>query len=257
MKRFGFLLVIMLMLVPFFAIAQTTVVSDDFNNGSMEGWTVGHGDWDIKSQRLIQSDTSTGLARIDRTAEQSGIVQYEFIVRYLDGGYEEGTMENGPYHAGFGIHIGVDNPALGKMAWGNGDSYLLWLNLDTEVAMDSEYYGFRAQVYRSTSSRSMYLMDEYNIDIAGALGYSLSDIIASGVVGKYLNMDVPIKIQVNTETGLVNVYDPSIDPEVYGYAYSYAFYLDPEILPGSYISLRTNDLGVRFDDVTVTVADTE
>jgi hypothetical protein len=252
MKRFGFLLVIMLMLIPLFATAQTVIVSDDFNSGDMKGWTIGHGDWDIESRRLVQTDTSTGLARIDRSVQQSGTVQLEFTVRYLDGGYEEGTMGDGPYHAGFGIHIGVDKAALGKMAWGNGNSYLLWLNLDTEVTTDSEHYGFRAQVYRSRSHVDMGLMDDYNVDIPGALGYTLMDVYNSGIIGKYINMDVPVKIVVNTNTGLVKVYDPSIDPDEYGYAYAYYFYLDPAVLKGSYISLRTNDLGLRFDDVVVT-----
>ena len=100
--------------------------------GSMRGWTAGPGDWVVRGGRMVQQDAGEPLARADRMVTQQGEYELEFSIRYVDGGYSSmSDMQNGIYHAGFGIQIGVENPALGRSSWGAGNSYLLWLNLDT------------------------------------------------------------------------------------------------------------------------------
>jgi hypothetical protein len=249
MKKLTLLLGLMLLLLPFLISAQTV---------QAEGmsWMVGFGDWAAKNGKLYQEDENTGYAQINVPVSQRGVVEFEFTVRYNEGGYNEGTMDDGPYHGGFGVHIGVDSPAKG-MAWGNGKSYLLWLNMDTRMDTAKNYpqhLGFRAQVFKSDNNYMMDLMSDYNVDIPAALGLTLDQIKNAGILWKYVNMDVPVKINVDTRSGKVKVYDPSIDPETYGYAYAYSFYLDPSILKnGKYLSLRTNDLGLIFDDFKVSM----
>ena len=249
MKKIALLLGLILLLVPFLLSAESM---------QFEGktWTVGYGDWKVNIGRLLQDDEETGLAQIHVPVNHRGRMQIEFTVRYKEGGYNDGTVENGPYHGGFGIHVGSDGAPMGKVAWGNDESYLLWLNLDTRSATARKWpfhLGFRAQVYESDSHSKMDVVRALNIDILDALGVSMEDVIASGVFWKYLNMDVPIKIVLDTESGKVKVYDPSIDPREYGFEYAYIFNLDPSVLrKGRYLSLRNNDLGLIFDDFAVT-----
>jgi hypothetical protein len=214
-------------------------------------WTVSYGDWSMAAGNLAQRNAKTGLARIDIKLPQSGIMQYEFTVRYNAGGYKDmAALAAGKLHAGFGAHIGVDKAALGTMSWGNGRSYLLWLNLDTVVASNSKHYGFRAQVYKSTNNVTMDLMNELNVDIARAMEISLPRAI--DMLSGYLAYDIPVKIVVNADNGEIKVYDPSIDPDVYGYEYAYVFKLDPAMLKGNFVSLRTNNLSAVFGNASVT-----
>ena len=215
-------------------------------------WTVSYGNWSMAAGSLIQKDTKTGLARIDIRLPQSGIMQYDFTVRYNAGGYSDmAALAAGKLHAGFGAHLGVDKAFLGKPSWGNGRSYLLWLNLDTAVPMNSKHYGIRAQVYKSTDNVNMDLMDAYNIDIVKALGATLP--WAINELSKNLNVDIPIKIVINANTGEIKVYDPTIDPNRYGYAYAYVFKLDPAMLKGNYVSIRTNSLSAVFGNGAVSI----
>lgn len=214
-------------------------------------WTVGYGNWSMAAGNLIQKDTKTGLARIDIKLPQSGIMQYEFTVRYNAGGYADmQALAAGKLHAGFGAHVGVDKPALGTMSWGNGRSYLLWLNLDTAVPMSNKHYGVRAQVYKSTDNVTMDVMDNLNIDIVKALGVTVP--WALNELSKNLNVDIPIKLVINADTGEIKAYDPTIDPATYGYAYAYVFKLDSATLKGNYVSLRTNSLSAVFGNAKVT-----
>jgi hypothetical protein len=172
-------------------------------------------------------------------------------------------FENGIYHAGFGIHLGVENPALGRASWGAGESYLLWLNLDTRPATrrnSPEHYGFRAQVYESTSNTAMTLardsairrdpaisrvtVDDYvSIDILGALRAWGVDLSIDDL-GRYLNEEVPVNIRVNTRTGRIGVLDPTAPVRFY-------FNVDPSVLAGNYVSLRTNSLAASYNYFTV------
>ncbi len=233
-------------------------INDSFS--SMGEWRAGDGSWSTEGGRLIQSDTRAGRARIDRPAEQSGIYELEFTIRYVDGGYaSEQALSRGEYHAGFGIHVGVEDPALGGSSWGAGESYLLWLNLDTRESTrrdHPEHYGFRAQVYESSSNSSMSLArnslirrnsdlrqvaeeDYLSLDIIAALrnmgvNFTMNDLM------RFLDRDVPVNIRVNTRTGEVGVLDPTAPVRFY-------VTLDPEILEGDYFSLRTNSIAASFN----------
>jgi len=57
-----------------------------------------------------------------------------------------------------------------------------------------------------------------------------------------LNMVIPVRIQVNGNTGLVKVRDPTRE------GMYLRFYLDEAPVRGNYISLRTNSLSVSFDN---------
>ncbi|MFA7567244.1 MAG: hypothetical protein WCY01_09485 [Alkalispirochaeta sp.] len=260
MKKFTLILGVLLLTVSMVAVAQS--VNDDFS--SMRNWRAGSGDWVVRGGRLVQQSTNAVLARIDRPARQAGEYELEFAIRYVDGGYK--NMEDfrkGIYHAGFGIHLGVENPALGKPSWGAGNSYLLWLNLDTRPETRRNYpehYGFRAQVYKSDSNSRMKLardpaisrdpdlrrvvVDDYmSIDLIAALrawgvNISIDDL------GQYLNRDVPINIRVNTRTGSIGVLDPTAPVRFY-------FNVDPKVLAGNYVSLRTNSLAASYNYFTI------
>lgn len=259
MKKFALMLGALLIIVSMTTFAQ---VNDDF--GSMRGWTAGPGDWVARGGRLVQQDENALLARADRMVDQRGVYELEFTIRYVDGGYKsEADMRNEVYHAGFGIQVGVENPALGRSSWGAGESYLLWLNLDTRpetMRNAPEHYGFRAQVYESTSNNSMELARDSRLSRDPVLSryvvgdYMSIDIIAAlrawGVnltvndIGRYLDVDVPINIRVNTRTGEIGVLDPTAPVRFY-------FDVDPDILAGNYMSLRTNSLAASYQYFTV------
>lgn len=255
MQRLVF--VVALLCLPFVLFAQTTVIDDSFSR--MGAWVPGYGDWSIEGGRLVQESTVAGMARIDREVPQEGVYQIDFDIRYVDGGYRSmADYRAGRYHAGFGVHLGVSNPPLRGKSWGNDESYLLWLNLDTrpDVRREmGEHYGFRAQVYESSDNVTMDLMRssemrrlfgdaEASIDIMAALranGISL----AVSDLEKYLDREVPVSIRVNTRTGEIGVKDPTAPIRYY-------FTVDPDMLDGEYVSLRTNALAASFDDFTVT-----
>lgn len=255
MKKIALILGALFLATSMVTVAQT--VNDDFS--SMRGWTAGAGDWVVRGGRLVQQDRAESLARIDRRVNQGSEYELEFAIRYVDGGFaSQEDFEDGIYHAGFGIHLGVTNPALGRRAWGSGDSYLLWLNLDTREATlrdHPQHYGFRAQVYRSTSNTAMtlardpalardpelsrYVVDDYmSIDIIRALrdwgvNATIDDLAMA------LDIDVPINIRVNPSTGEIGVLDPTAPIRFY-------FNVDPAVLRGNYVSLRTNKLAASF-----------
>lgn len=222
MKRIIILMITLFLLVSFSLIAETVVVNEKFY--SLSGTTPAEGDWVIKGGRLYQMDTEAGMAKLNVRAPQSGVMQYEFNVKYADGGLDG--------HAGFGVHILVDRAHNGK-SWGNGKSHLLWLNYD-ENTNDREHYGYRAQVYKSENHSKMYLMDNYNLKIP-----------TSYLKREYANYDIPVKIVVNTNTGEIRVYNPARE------RYYYYFYL-PGLSRGSYFSLRTNSLSCSFDNLKIT-----
>lgn len=260
MKRIALLTGVLLLAVSMVVVAQS--VNDDFS--SMRNWTAGSGDWTVRGGRLVQQSTTAPLARIDRRVAQNQPYEIEFTIRYVDGGYaNQADFENGIYHAGFGIHLGVDNPATGRASWGAGNSYLLWLNLDTRDSTrrsSPEHYGFRAQVYRSTSNTRMALVqdaalsrdpdlrrvvvgDYMSIDIVAALRAWGVDVTIDDLA-LALDVDVPINIRVNPQTGEIGVLDPTAPVRFW-------FQLDPAVLRGNFVSLRTNKLAASFDYFTV------
>ena len=252
MKKVALIFAALLVLFPL-ALSAQTIVEDSFE--SLGDWVPGYGEWGIRGGMLVQRDTDTGLARIDRPVPQSDEIEISFQVRYQAGGFDDAAaLRRGFLHAGFGIMIGVENPPLGRMAWGAGDSYLLWLNLDTraETYTDApEHFGFRGQVYRSENNATMDLSDDarygvsLNADILAALAAAGIDLSIADLEA-YVTVLVPIKIRINYETGVVMVMDPT-NPSLW-----LSFDLDPDVLAGNYVSLRTNELAVSFTDFVVT-----
>jgi len=233
MKKLALSLIVLCIAATVSVFAQS--VADDFS--SIGAWKAAHGSWKADGA-LTQSNVKTGLAQISRQVPQSGVFELEFSAKYIEGGYTDlKAAATGKYHGGFGIHIGVDKPAA-SMAWGNGKSYLLWFNLDTTVPKDSEFYGLRAQVYKSESSSRMNLMKDYNIEILP------QEVVTANL--DYLAYALPIRMVVNTDSGEVRVYDPTVTD------YYYYFNLDPKMLKGGYVAFRTNRVSVAFDDFKVT-----
>ncbi len=179
-----------------------------------------YGKWTIENSRLYQNDLKAGMARVDIPLKQDGTMVYEFNVRYEDGGTDD-------MHAGFGIHIFVDKPAPGK-AWGNGKSYLLWLNYDENPKGITK--GLSAQVYKSTGHSRMELISDTDLNE-----------YAENLSEEALEVIIPFKMEVNGDTGDVKIYDP-VDPE-----WVYKFNLgNTEPLKGNFMSLRTNSMGISF-----------
>ena len=249
MKKVALIFAALLLLFPL-AVSAQVIVDDDFN--TLGEWVPGYGEWGIRGGMLVQRDTDTGLARIDRmvapSAPRSGEFEVSFKVRYEAGGFESrAALLAQQLHAGFGIHLGVEDPPLGRVAWGAGDSYLLWLNLDTraETAMGArEHVGFRAQVYESVSNSEMSLLEAYNVDIIAALnayGYdvSLADL------SDYVESPVEIRIRANMTTGKIMVMDPT-NPTLW-----FVFNVRPNVLRGNYVSLRTNSLAASYADFMI------
>ena len=196
----------LLSIVPLFSLS-----SSDF--GFAEG------DWTILGNRLYQKDIKAGMARVDIPAPQAGMMVYEFNVRYEDGAED--------MHAGFGIHLFVDKPAKGK-AWGNGKSYLLWLNYDENPKEITK--GLSAQIYKSLTNSRMELLAD--IDLNDYVYLLTEDL---------LDMVIPVKMVVNGFNGDVKIYDPT-DP-----SYVYKFNIgNTAPLTGKYMSLRSNSMGISF-----------
>ena len=220
-KSLAFLVI--LLLVGATAFAQTVVFQQSFSGSSM--LPKSHGDWEVKGGRLYQSDTEERLAKINVPAAQSGEMQYEFTVRYEGGGFDD-------LMGGFGIHVFVDNPWNGK-SWGNGDSFLLWLNYDPAPSYGPT--GFTAQVYKSTSATKMALVGQFDLN---RYAYLLN--------ASNLCLSIPARIKFNGANGSVWVEDPTLP------GYGYRFSLGQALGTGGYVALRTNSLALSFDDLKVT-----
>lgn len=245
MKKVALIFAALLMLLPL-ALGAQVLVDDDFE--TIGDWVPGFGEWGIRGGMLTQRNTETGLARIDRRVPQSGEYEISFMVRYEAGGFaDQAALQAGQLHAGFGIHVGVENPPLGRIAWGAGESYLLWLNLDTRTAtmrnaMD-QHFGFRGQVYESARNSQMDLTP-LNVDIQAALATIGVD-LGINDLDQFLVGQIPMKIRVNVDTGRVLVMDPT-NPSTWFY-----FDVEPSVLRGNYLSLRTNSLALSFGDFRV------
>ena len=217
MKRLLVLLCLLLVIVPAFLFSQ-----------SMDGWTAAYGDWKMSGGRLVQSSTRAGMAQAYMRLPQSGIMQYEFDVKYIDGGQD--------MFGAFGFHIGIDKVAKGK-SWGNGKSFLLWLTFDPKTYGGSGVYG---QAYYSETSS---MMDMIHRPTAYQLPMDRLKDINLDRMAMY---SLPVKVRVNYNTGEVKVWDPVI-PNYY-----YRFSLGGPIRGGSYISVRTNSLAASFGNFKVT-----
>lgn len=244
MKRITLIvLVIAALMLPAALSAQMVVEDVNISEESLDrDWNTGSGSWEAYLGALRQGDTDARMARIDRRVPQSGSVEISFNVRYQDGGLADGR--EGQYHAGFGIHLGVDSLPP-SVAWGADDSYLLWLNLDTRRdtrSQASEHYGFRGQVYQASSNSRMGLTG-LNVDIIEQLNAAGISFNVNSLIG-FLDQNVPIKIRVNYDTGRIMVNDPT-SPSTW-----FWFDVNPDVLDGSYMSLRTNSLSLIFSRIT-------
>jgi hypothetical protein len=216
MKRLVVFVCILFLLVPAFLFSQ-----------DMDGWTAAYGDWMMAGGRLVQSDIKAGMAQAYMPLPQSGIMQFEFDVKYVDGGED--------MFGAFGFHIGIDRAAQ-KKSWGNGKSFLLWLTLDPEAYGGSGVY-FQAY-YSKTNSKMNMIHDatEYELPQDRLADINLDQ------MGMYA---LPIKVRVNYDTGDVKIWDPTI-PDYY-----YLFNLGGPIQGGNYISVRTNSLAASFGNFQI------
>ena len=213
MKRFILFLLVLGLGVSLFA--QVQLPEHYFATGS--------GNWTFIGNRLYQTDTRAGLAKMNLRAPQSGPMIYEFNVRYEDG------VQDG--HGGFGLHIFADD-VVNIASWGSGASYLLWLNYDENPVTRGFPTGFTAQIYRSFNNSSMDLVDSFDLN-----EYDFFLTYENWVINS-----VPVKIWADGTSGEVRVYDPT-DPAGEYYFY---FYLPERNLRGNWVSLRTNGLRLSF-----------
>lgn len=186
---------------------------------SVDQFHYAYGQWEMEGNRLVQKDLLAGMARVDIPYNQEGTVVYNFNVQYVDGGEDS--------HAGFGIHIFVENPAVGK-AWGNDKSYLLWLNYDSNPKGISP--GLSAQVYKSLNNYNMELIADYDLNR-----------FASLLTPSNSKVTIPVRMEVNGTTGEVKITDPLRDNWVYKFNLG-----NNSPLKGKYISLRTNSGSFSF-----------
>lgn len=209
MKKVALMVLFVMIVLPLGLFA-----ADDY------GFT--YGDWEVDGNRVYQKDLETGIAKAWLTYPQKGVVEYNFNVRFEDGFLDDG-------HAGFGLHIFVDKPAKG-FSWGEGHSYLLWLNYDANPVSDDIPAGLSAQVYKSDVDWDMELVESVSLAV---LEKTLMKFPAS--------TKVPIKIIADGRTGLVKLYDPLTE------GLFYTLHLgNSKSLKGDYVTLRTNSGAFSF-----------
>ncbi|MDC7234178.1 MAG: hypothetical protein PQJ58_13165 [Spirochaetales bacterium] len=204
---------VVLILICLTVIFSANVFADDFKVNAS------YGDWEISSSRL-KSDADSSMAKLNIYVPQENTMVYEFNASYA-GGLSDG-------HGGFGLHVFVDKPAKAK-AWGEGDSYLLWINYDENPVDNGTPKGLSAQIYKSESNSRMELVQSVSLAAIEKLVYN--------------NMDkkLPIKLVIDGNSGMAKVYDP------FKADYAYTFPLTSDTpMKGDYVSVRTNSLSVAF-----------
>lgn len=260
-RRLCLLLVLFTAISVAAAFGQTIVDVTSFDD--MEGWTVASGDWTASGNRLYQRSTSALMARIDREVPAEGEYEIRFNVRYEDGAYrDQAALAAGQLHGGFGVHVGLSDPLLGTQSWGAGESYLLWMNLDTRSETASDFpvhYGLRAQVYESHSPTNMDLLragwaqralgdERVSIDVEAAYAQAGGQMELADLEG-HLSEELPMRIRVNPVSGVVRIADPT------GSGW-FELPLDASTLrDGNYLALRTNSLSVSFGNFRIVEID--
>jgi hypothetical protein len=259
-KRVALVLILAIVMV---SVTSGQIVADRF--ASLTNWSVGAGQWSTENGRLVQADANQALARIDRRVDQSRPYTVEFSVKYESGGYADAqALRNEEYHGGFGIQLGVENPATGRRTWGHGASYLLWVNLDTRRETMNKYpehYGLRMQVYESVSHSQMYLerdprvlrdpvSSKYTPDERLSIDYLkvLKDMgvtLSNSDVAALFAQEGLIRLTVNPQTGVISALIPGLQAPV-------NFSLpNPSLLRGTHMSLRSNGISASFDNFRV------
>jgi len=223
MKRFVFFVLVIGIAM---SISAQTMVPQFMpaSSAKVPEYTFASGSWSFVGLRLYQNDAKAGLAKVNFKVPQSGIMLYEFNVRY-EGGAEDG-------HGGVGIHIFMDN-AFNSVSWGAGKSWLLWLNYDEKPLSKDIPAGLSAQIYRSISNSRMDLIQ--SIPLASYERFLTDENLA---------YPITFRIIANGDTGEIRVYDPT-DPNNRTYFY---FFIDKKDLPlkGGYVALRTNGIKLSF-----------
>ena len=90
----------------------------------------------------------------------------------------------------------------------------------------------------------MALVDTLNIDILAALNAYGFNVSLDDLAG-FVAAPADIKMRINADTGRIMVMDPT-NPQLWFY-----FDVDPRVLNGNYVSLRTNSLAVSFSDFVI------
>ncbi len=217
MKRLAFIFCLLILIAPLFLFSE-----------GLGSWKAAYGDWKMINGRLTQLSTKAGMAQAYMYVPQSGVMQYEFETRYLDGAQDG--------YAGFGIHIFIGKPHPRK-SWGNDKSFLLWLTYDPKAYGGSGVY---AQGYKSISPSAMNLMHP------GAAYQIPADFVKQVNLNRLDQYYLPVKIVVDAATGTVKVYDP-LRANFY-----YRLNLGGPLGKGLYVSLRTNSVAGSFGNIRVT-----
>lgn len=204
---------VILILICLSVVFSTSVFADSMKVKAS------YGDWKVSSYQ-IASDSDSSMAKANVYAPQNGTMVYEFNARYLDG------LQDG--QGGFGIHVFVDKPAPGK-AWGEGESYLLWVNYDEKPVNSSTPKGLSAQIYKSENDYRMNLVESFSL---AAL---------EPIIEKSMHLALPVKLVIDGKTGMAKIYDP------FNKELAYTFKLSSDTpMKGNYVSVRTNSLSVAF-----------
>ncbi len=216
MKRVTLFICLLLLMAPLFGFSQ-----------DLGPWKAAYGNWKMVGERLSQFSTKAGMAQAYMYLPQSGLMQYEFDIKYLDGCQDA--------YAGVGVHVGIDKPHSRK-SWGNGKSFLLWLTYDPAAYGG---WGVYAQAYKSIKHS---IMDMIHRGDAYAIPAGYYKDIQLSKLDWYI---LPVKIIIDYNTGWVKVYDPTRAN------YYYKFSLGGPIRNGAYLSVRTNSLAASFGNFKV------
>ncbi|HUV06843.1 MAG TPA: hypothetical protein VMX75_03875 [Spirochaetia bacterium] len=205
-----------------------TLLTDSFNN--LSNWAAVSGNWKVMNGRVVQTDMNQKMAMLTARVPQSGKILIEFDVEYVGGGEDD--------YAGFGFHICVDNPSKSR-SWGNGKSLLGWVTWDPNV------YGWPGafiQVYQSKGPVEMGLYPQGNI-LKDGDQYPVKE---EYLKYEYLNYNIPIKMMIDTKTGMGRFYDP-FDPE----RFFYSFDLGAPIPAGNNFTFRMNSVSLSIDNLKI------
>ncbi len=229
----------LLFIVSSVCFGQQVIMEENFN--SMGNWKPApenYGDWQIVDGRLAQLSVTAGMAKVNVPVTQSGVMEYEFDVKYINHGDDQ--------YGAFGIHININNPSGGR-SWGNGRSFLLWVTYDPGVYGGT---GFRVQCYKSVNKSEMDEIITSDMYQRGGFeipeSYILDKVKYIYLDASYLENPIKIKLTIESDTGTVILSDPLIPN------YEWYFEIGESIPEGSNISLRTSSMAVSFDNFTVT-----